>query len=76
MNINVFRLRGVEKQLSRLNDNIERFLEVAYNIRVHGAAAKEEEVEVKYTNEELDWMREQAELMGTRLPKDLENEEG
>lgn len=72
MQINIYRLRGVEKELNRLNKNIERFLSFAYNIDPEPSKSNKsgEEAEVSYTNEEDDAFREFQESL-KKMDKEL-----
>lgn len=73
MQINVYRLRGVEKELKRLNANFELYLEHVCRITPHGAKRERdivlEDTEVIYTNEEEDARRELLEAIG-KMPKE------
>lgn len=73
MEVNIYRLRGVEKELNRLNDNIELLLEHVYDITPHRrrktAPVGLNDTEVVYTNEEEDARREYLEAIG-KAPKE------
>lgn len=73
MEISLYRLRGVEKELKRLNANFELYLEHVCHITPHGAKRERdivlEDTEVIYTNEEEDARRELLEAIG-KMPKD------
>lgn len=73
MEVNIFRLRGVEKELKRLNDNIELLLEHVYDITPHRRKQAKpvglNDTEVVYTDEEEDARREYLEAIG-KLPKE------
>lgn len=73
MTVNFYRLRGIEKELKRLNGLLELYLERVHDIRVN-AKPSTEDPDVSYVNDELEWLREQAKERGVSLPKDLIND--
>lgn len=66
MDINIYKLAGVEKQLKRLNDNLELIMLHSLNISPVSAARTKstEESAVTYTDERDDAEREFLEEMG------------
>ncbi len=73
MEFNIYRLRGVERELKRLNENFELLLKHAYDINPVQKKKRDEVVledtAVIYTNEEEDARREILEAVG-KMPKD------
>lgn len=76
MTITMMRLRGVERQLERLNRNIERLLAHVYDLQPEPPASAKNTgeggnatPEVLYTNETEDAIREFLEANGVRVPR-------
>jgi hypothetical protein len=64
VNLNLVRLRGVERQLRRIADLLEIVVEESYGRRLSPPApVTGPEPEVLYTDEEADAVREMEELM-------------
>ena len=65
MTINVYRLRGVEKELRRLNENFELYLSHVCGVTPSSVKRKnvEGETGVSYTDEEQDAVREIEEIL-------------
>lgn len=64
MNINLVKLAGIERELRRLNANIELLLLHAFDVRTdvpRPRAARAGKMEVSYTDETEDALREQIE---------------
>ncbi len=73
MNVNLVRLRMVEKQLRRIADLLEIVVEETWGRRLSPAQAPTgPEPEVLYTNEEADAVREMEEAMKRYKPESEE----
>lgn len=70
MNVNVVRLKPIEKQLKRIADYMEIWMAAqGVHVEPHKPDTSGPEPEVLYTDEERDWLREWQENEG-RIPKE------
>lgn len=72
MNIKFYRLRGIEKQLERLNDNLELIMLNELNISTRSKSIDSPDVsEVMYVDEEEDAVREMKDKMRGEKESDV-----
>jgi len=68
MQVNIYRLRGIEKELKRIGDLLDAYLE-SRGVSVHRhpeVTRDDKDTGVSYVDEEADWLEEQEINLGLR----------